>query len=107
MFLLSVYTSKMFYASYTHTYVHRDILNTHLKMAEVWSKSRVLLFIFIVKINIFVFLKYFNACILCKSIFKNKFFIPNLVWMKCETLKSEQYQIARFYPNAEKQHLFF
>ena len=27
--------------------------------------------------------------------------------MKCETLKSEQYQIARFYPNAEKQHLFF
>ena len=39
----------MFYASYTHTYVHRDILITHLKMAEVWSKSRVLPLIFIVE----------------------------------------------------------
>ena len=51
MFLLSVYTSKKFYTSYTHVYIyiHCDILIIHLKITEVWLKCRVLPFIFIVK----------------------------------------------------------
>lgn len=29
-----------------HIYIHRDIITIHLKMTEVWSKRRVLSFIF-------------------------------------------------------------
>ena len=32
-----------------HIYIHRDIITIHLKMTEVWSKRRVLPFVFIVK----------------------------------------------------------
>ena len=50
MFLLSFYTTKnFFYTSYTHIYIHRDILTIPLKVTEVLSKRRVWPFIFIVK----------------------------------------------------------
>ena len=46
----SIWEIRVFqYTSYTNMYVHRDILIIYLKMAEVWSKRRVLPFIFIVK----------------------------------------------------------
>ena len=45
MFLLSVYTFKIFYTSYTSytpIYIHRHILTTHLtEMTEVWTKRRI------------------------------------------------------------------
>ena len=49
MFLLFVYTSKMFCTSYTPLYIHRYIFTNHLKMTEVWSKRRILPLIFTVK----------------------------------------------------------
>ena len=36
MFLFSFYISKKFYTSYTHIYIHRDILTIHVKMTEDW-----------------------------------------------------------------------
>lgn len=50
MFLLSNYSSKNFlYFLHAHINIPRDIHTIHLKMTEVWSKRRLLSFIFIVK----------------------------------------------------------
>ena len=50
MFVLSVYTSKKFlYFLDAYMYISPDNLTIHSKMTEVWSKRRVLLFVFIVK----------------------------------------------------------
>ena len=50
MFVLSVYTSKKFlYFLDAYMYISPDNLTIHLKMTEVWSKRRVLPFVYIVK----------------------------------------------------------
>ena len=55
MILLSFYTSKNFMLLtriYIYTYIRREILTVHLKMTKVWSKRRVVPFIFFVEITL-------------------------------------------------------
>ena len=47
---------QKFYATYTYIYIYiyirREILTVHLKMTKVWSKRRVVPFIFFVEITL-------------------------------------------------------
>ena len=57
MILLSFYTSKNFMLLtriyiYIYIYIRREILTVHLKMTKVWSKRRVVPFIFFVEITL-------------------------------------------------------
>ena len=55
MILLSFYTSKNFMLLtriYIYIYIRREILTVHLKMTKVWSKRRVVQFIFFVEITL-------------------------------------------------------